>query len=196
MSEHLCVTAVVLGTSNREAITEAIELLGIEREDLKAPLQQQFDQRPARRLDRDRDLARGCSRRLLQPDAKLVQCRAFMAHVAFAHAIAFRIEQADAMALARPVDPDKPTKFIHRFSSMCCEPHRDVRRSLYWRSRRVLLLDIVAATPPGHMSYVGALGTGGLGCSRRIGPWRQPNQGWCANKRKGTGRAKGAHAPC
>src|SRR5713101_8936465 len=74
----------------------------------------------------------------------------------------------------RPVDPDEPLHIVDH-----CDLHRSKRATAilidpctgalgatsYWIS--------IAAAPPGRGSYVGALGTGGLGCSRQIGPCYQ-----------------------
>jgi hypothetical protein len=50
---HMCVTPIVFGTGDGEAIPAAIELLRIDRIDLKASLQQRLDYRPVRHLNGD-----------------------------------------------------------------------------------------------------------------------------------------------
>ena len=75
MAQHMGVATVVLGARHREAITEAVELLGIDREDLKPTLQQNLNHRPARRLDRHRDLPGVRSGRLDQPITQLATAR-------------------------------------------------------------------------------------------------------------------------
>jgi hypothetical protein len=69
VSEDKGVTAVILGTRGREAITETIELLGIDGKDRKPVLEQHLHHRAMRHLDRHGDLLRCGSGLLQQPIA-------------------------------------------------------------------------------------------------------------------------------
>jgi hypothetical protein len=71
VGQYVSVAAVVLGAGDGEPIAKAVELLGVDRIDSEAALQQSFDQRPARRLDCDRDLRRLCGCHLDEPGAQL-----------------------------------------------------------------------------------------------------------------------------
>src|SRR6266540_3519647 len=166
MPQHLGVTAVVLGTGDREAVTEAVELLGINGKDRKAALQQHLDHRSARRLDRHRDLCRLRSRRFQQPIAQLQQPGSAMRHVAFGYALALGIEQADTMLLRCPIEANKPTSSLI-YSPPSITGHRDARRSLYGRSRR--------KPPTGHPSRPLCRGTcPTLVLAARGGQWWLP----------------------
>ena len=52
------VPAVVLGAGRREAVAEAVELLGVDREDGDPAIHQRLNHRAVRRLDGDRDVLR------------------------------------------------------------------------------------------------------------------------------------------
>src|SRR5580704_13141368 len=137
MPQHFGIAAVVLGARHAEAITEAVELLGIDGKHLEVTLQQHLDHRPARRLDRHRDLLRPRPGRLEEPGAKLLQASPTMRHLALGNEPPLGFKKAGAMLLHCPIEADKPTKLVcHRFHLQTMAGHRDVRRSLYWRSRR------------------------------------------------------------
>ncbi|MGY4498989.1 hypothetical protein ACVWYH_002920 [Bradyrhizobium sp. GM24.11] len=139
------IAAVVLGASHREAITEAVELLGIDGKDRKSMLDQHLHDRAMRHLDRHCDLSRSSPGFLKQPIAQLRQPSAAMGEPMLSYSSSFGIQQANAMALRCPIDPDEPVHIFHH----CCDlrvlkaDHRDLDRSLYRRSRRMtLLLDL------------------------------------------------------
>ena len=69
--QHMGVTPVVLGAGDREAVSEPVELLGVDRVDLEAALQQGFDHGPVRHFDGDGNRARLRSRLGQQPVAQL-----------------------------------------------------------------------------------------------------------------------------
>jgi hypothetical protein len=50
VGEHIGVAAIILGARKREPVAETIHLLGVDRTDLAAPLQEGFDYRPVRDL--------------------------------------------------------------------------------------------------------------------------------------------------
>jgi hypothetical protein len=63
------------------------------------------------------------------------------------------IDQANLMALARPVDADKPfNPFRHALALLSDRSHpgrRNERQSLYWRSKRNLPRDFRRSRPAG-----------------------------------------------
>ena len=193
LPEHLGVAAVVLGAGDREAVTEAVELLGIDRKDLKAALQQRLDHRSARRLDRHRDLRRLGSRRFQQPIAQLRQPGPAMASRRARDALALGIEQADTV-LCSPSRCRQTNEARHHLpSSDLLAGHRDARRSLYWRSRRNLPLDVRRGQSAGaHVLRR---------CSRHGGQWVLPADrpippvynATGSERQDGTGWAKRAH---
>ena len=70
-----------------------------------------------------------------------------------AQALSSGIDQANLMALARPVDADKPFNlFCHALALLSHHSHpgrRNERQSLYWRSRRNLPRDFRRGRPVG-----------------------------------------------
>src|SRR5882724_5841036 len=134
----MSVAAIILGAGHREAITEPVELLGIDGKDHKTMLEQHLHHRAVRRLDRHRDLSR-CSLGLLeQPITQLGQSGSAMREVALTGRSSFGIQQANAMALRCPIDPDEPLHVVDHcwISLLSKRANRDPDRSLYWRSRR------------------------------------------------------------
>ena len=65
------VATVVLGASDGEAVTEAVELLWVNRIDQKAAFEQRLDNRAVWHLDGHRDDRRLGPRRYQQPDTHL-----------------------------------------------------------------------------------------------------------------------------
>src|SRR5512144_3365103 len=106
------VAAIVLGAGHREAITEAVELLGVDGKDHKAMLQQHLDHWAVRRFDCHRDLSRRSLRLLKQPATQVRQSSPAMHELALTNRPSLGIKQADAMALRCPVDPDEPLYVI------------------------------------------------------------------------------------
>src|SRR4030095_4465250 len=84
-AEHMGVAAVVLGTSHREAITETIELFGIDGKDHKTVLEQHLRHRAARQLARHADLPRYAPGLLQQPVTQLCQPGSAMGELALPH---------------------------------------------------------------------------------------------------------------
>jgi hypothetical protein len=111
-AEHTGVAAVILGPGDGEAIAEAVELLGIDREDLEGVIEQHLDDRSVRGLDRHGDLARRGFGLLKQPIAQLRQPGSAMREVALTHMSSLDVEQANAVALRCPVDPDEPSYIV------------------------------------------------------------------------------------
>ncbi len=104
--QDLSVAPIVFGAGDREAIAEAVELLGIEGKDVEAPGEEDIDNRPARHLQRDSHGLDGAGGQLRQPVGKALKRRSLMAHLALPHDPALGIQHHNAMLLSRPVDPD------------------------------------------------------------------------------------------
>jgi hypothetical protein len=51
IGQHECVAAVILGPGDGEPVAEAVQLLGVDREDRKAGFQQNINHGPPRRFD-------------------------------------------------------------------------------------------------------------------------------------------------
>jgi hypothetical protein len=164
---RLGVTAVVLGASHRETVTEAVELLGIDRVDVKAALQQRLDDGTMRHLDADRDLSGLGPASGGQPLAKQVKSLAAMGKDFVAEAAAICVRHPDIVLLGRPVDAGKKVRRL---------AHSGLRAAIRWRynepARRrsipvlalrrlkgtgaVSPLDLNRGHPPGHRSPPGA----------------------------------------
>src|SRR5436190_18714563 len=180
--QHLGIATVVLAARRREAVAEAVELLGVDGVDVEAALEQRLDDGPVRHLDGDVDLAGvdGPARRQ-QPVRHLGQSFAAVPEELLGNVPPIAIGDADMVVLTRPIDAGVPLSLIgHVGSPFETASHRDPRRSLYWRSecgshfRRGL--------PTGHRSrpihrgtcpplVIGSQRT--IGCSRRIGSVRE-----------------------
>ena len=108
VGQHVSVAPVILGAGHGEAVAEPIELLGIDGIDAKSAFQQGFDDRALRHFDgHPNDLGRGAGAGN-QPIAQLLDPRAAMRNGSFPQALSMGIDQANLMALASPVDADKP----------------------------------------------------------------------------------------
>ena len=118
---------------------------------LKATFQQRFNHRAVRCLDRHRDrlgLGSGADN---QPVAQLADPRTRVRDGALLATLSLGIDQANLMALACPVDADKPLDLVcHVRTLSWSQPdHRDDRQSLYWRSKRNLPPDFRRGHPAG-----------------------------------------------
>src|SRR5438132_6883495 len=102
----MSVAPIILGAGHGEAVTEPVELLGIDPIDAKTAFQQGFDDRALRHFDgHPNGLGRGAGAGN-QPIAQLLEPRAAMRNGSLAQALSAAIDQANLMALARPVDAD------------------------------------------------------------------------------------------
>jgi len=76
-----------------------------------------------------------------------------MRNGSFPHALSAGIDQANLMALARPVDTHKPFNLFHHAQALLSHPshpgRRNERQSLYWRSKRNLTRDFRCGRPAG-----------------------------------------------
>ena len=149
--QRLCVPAIVLGARRREAVAKAVELPRIDGVDLEPPIEKRLDDGAVRNLDRNIDvfgLAAACGD---EPIAHLRQPLAAVFEGPFAEALAAGIGKPDVMFLGGPIDACKPTlDFMHLIFPAVISSLRDICRSLYWRSRRILPTGLhIAATRRG-----------------------------------------------
>ena len=104
----------------------------------EATLDQRLDHRAVRNFDRGQDLAglRGPARRH-QPGGHLGQALATMFEDFLACLPACLVHQEYAVALASPVNAGVPLfSFAHGYPPRSRSSRRNLRRSLYWRSKR------------------------------------------------------------
>jgi hypothetical protein len=185
VTKHLGVTAVVLGARWREAITEAIELLGINGIDVEATLEQRFDDRAMRHFDGDVDRTWLGPGDACEPRGHFAQALASMGKIPFSKTFSATIDDADAMVLGRPVDAHEPAfQFVHSMLPLSLSNRRDLSLSLYWRSRRGLptgpqLAATRQGTGPPQVLTKKVAGTGGsrLLLASRLGPSGLPTPG-------------------
>jgi len=150
VGEHVGVAAVVLGAGDGVAIAEAVELLGIDRIDLEAALEQDLDDGTVRRLDRNGDRRRLRAARRLQPTAHLRQPDAAVCEGALVNNLAAGVNKADLVRLGRPIDAGVKSNVVaHIAVSRMASDRRDADQSLYWRSRRNSPLDLHRGQPAG-----------------------------------------------
>src|SRR5215211_6181195 len=115
-----------------------------------------------------------------------------MPNVAFCDALAFGIEQADAVLHRRPIEADKPTNVISHSSTsdLCRGPPRRLSIPVLALERKPPTGQSVAAVLPGHVSYAGAQGTGAQWWLPADRPAASLHADWLPNAMKGTGCAK------
>ena len=58
VAEHMSIAAIILGASHGEPIAKTVELLRVDRVNLKTAFEQRLDNRAMRHLDRDGDRRR------------------------------------------------------------------------------------------------------------------------------------------
>jgi hypothetical protein len=107
IGEHQRIPPVVLGTGYRVSIAKAIELFRVDRKDGYLLLEQRFDDRPSRYLDRSRNLfdaTVGESQH--RPDELAEPCARMRVRRLEEH-FSLRVDHAHLMRLRAPVDPDK-----------------------------------------------------------------------------------------
>src|SRR5271167_5038896 len=134
-----------------------------------------------RHLDRNVDLAgTGGPARYQQPGRHLGQPFPAVLEDLFANLAALAIRQKYMMALARPIDAGVPLLLVHPFSPLETASHRNLRRSLYWRSESKS--QVRRGLPTGHRSRPIRQGArppqvigsqGAIGCSRQTGSVRE-----------------------
>ncbi len=115
VGQHVRVAAVVLGAGGREAVPEAVELLGIDGVDAEAALHQAFHHGAVRHLDGDRHGIRRRPGLLLDPGRHLGQALAAVGETALAELAALGIDHEHVVRLRCPVDAHEPvpTSFLH-----------------------------------------------------------------------------------
>ena len=112
-----------------------------------------------------------------QPIAQLLDSRAAMRNGSLAQALSAGIDQANLMALARPVDAHKPFNLFRHAQTLLSHHtppgRRNERQSLYWRSRRNLPRDFRRGRPAGVQVRSRCSKTRGFaGDSRQASPVR------------------------
>src|SRR6516164_3389680 len=192
--QHIGVTAVVVGAGDREAIAKAVELLGVDRINVEATLEQGLDDRPMRRLDADMDIARLATARLQQPGNHVGETGPTVRELPLSDFLACVVIQRNDMLLRCPINTHQPSSFfVHHALSAAwrhlpapvdrarkqSEPRRNPSLFLYWRSQaQSPHWALVTAVSPGHESEEGApqkilAAQEPHGCSRRIGSARK-----------------------
>ena len=170
VGQHMSVAPVIFGAGHGEAVAEPIELLGIDPIDAKTAFQQGLDDRAVGRFDgHPNDLGRGAGAGN-QPIAQLLDPRAAMRNGSFPQALSMGIDQANLMALARPVDADKPFNLFRHAQALLS--HHSIRAAATsvnpcTGARSATSHGTsVAADLPGCRSVPGAQNTGFAGYSR------------------------------
>src|SRR6266853_6369215 len=172
VGQHVSVAPVIFGAGHGEAVAEPVELLGIDPIDAKAAFQQGFDDGALRHFDgHANDLGRRAGAGN-QPIAQLLDPRAAMRKGSLAQALSAGIDQANLMALARPVDAHKPFNLFRHAQALLSHPshpgRRNERQSLYWRSKRNLPRDFRRGRPAGALVL--------SRCSKHRDSWATPGR--------------------
>ena len=137
VAQHVSVAPIILGAGHGEAVAEPIELLGIDPIDAETAFQQGFDDRALRHFDgHPNDLGRGAGAGN-QPIAQLLDPQAAMRNGSLAQALSAGIDQANLMALARPVDAHKPFNLFRQ----------DLVQVIGWASGRCRSLAFAGSRP-------------------------------------------------
>ena len=170
------VATIVFGARKREPITKAIHLLRVDSVNFEPALNQGFDHGTMWYLNRDLDLER--SRRAAdhhQPGGHIGEALAAVFEASLGDFSTISVREEHMMVFRRPIDAGIPLSLIvHAFSSLEHTSHRDLRRSLYWRSEN----QVRRRLPTGPRSRPIRRGTcppqvvrpqGAIGRSRRIG---------------------------
>src|SRR5262249_42234544 len=176
IGEHIGIETVILRACDREAVTETVELPGVDRIDVEAAFEPGLDDWPMRRFDGDMDVAGLAPARFQQPRDHVTDAGAAMSELPLSHLLPLAIAERDDMLLRCPVNTDEPSSFfvhdappsdrrhagrlliVHAKHTHTHTSHRNPIRSLYWRSKaRSPHWASVAAVSPGHMSGLGAL---------------------------------------
>src|SRR6266498_2040842 len=168
IGQHEGVPPVILRSGHRVAIAEAVELLWIDREDMKASLDQGFDHSPARYLNGDSDRGRVTAG---QPDQSIDHRGDGLGpvlHAALLQQPSLSIQHAHLMSLRGPVEPDhQPVAQLHVSSFLFGQP---------W-SPSVPVLALEAQLPTGCLTTVHSAGTQVRGRrSRALGDSGAPDE--------------------
>src|SRR5262245_53285857 len=181
-SPFMCPTLGLGGITDESALTRhfwhaLVRLLRISPKEINCS-RRRFDHGAVRHLDRDLDfgpLDRAACRH--QPSRHLGGPLAAVLEHPLAFFSTITVREEHMMALRRPVDAGVPLSLVgHAFSPFEHTSHRDLRRSLYWRSEK--RAQVRRGLPTGHRSRPIRRGTcppqvvgpqGAIGRSRRIG---------------------------
>src|SRR6516162_5404572 len=110
--EHIGIEAVILGLGDREAVTETIELFGVDGIDIEAALEQGLHDWAVWGLYGDMDLAGLATTRFQKPGDHVAETGAAMGELALSYLVALCIAECDDMLLRCPVNTDKPSSCI------------------------------------------------------------------------------------
>ena len=162
------VAAVVLGAGGREAVPEAVELLGIDGVEAEAAIHQSFDITTVRHLDGHRHGIRRRPGLLADPGRHLGQALATVGETALAKLAALGINHEHVVRLRCPVDAHEPipTSIFHdtlhrlRAAAVPADPCTGAR----WRG-------LPTRHPPWHPAEArvpprGSMAQGAMGSSR------------------------------
>src|SRR6516164_2196765 len=205
IAQHIGIETVVLGSCDRKAVTETVELLGVDGIDVEAALKQRLHDRPVRRLDGDMDFTRLASARFQQPGDHLGETSAAMRDLALSDFPAAVIKERNDMLLRCPVNTNKPSlffvhpavplPFVRRHGRRPLIENANARASPQPQTVPVLALfrrrlptgHRSRPGSPGHVSFSGAhqqdCGAELSGCSQRIGSVREGYAVWAVARR-------------
>jgi hypothetical protein len=110
--EHIGIEAVILGPRDREAVTETIELLGVDGIDIEAALEEGLDDRAMRCLDGDMDLTGLAPDRFQEPGYHVAETGAAVGELALSNFLPLAIAERHDMLLRCPVNTDEPSSFF------------------------------------------------------------------------------------
>jgi hypothetical protein len=156
------VASIILGTGRREAVAEPVHLLWIDRIDWKPPLDEQFDQCPARHLDAHGHGRGIAARTPKQRIDKGLQVGHGMFDLAPLTHLTVPVEHAHFVRLRRPINSHKPLSRQQAvLLPVCSSTCRAIPSPLYWRSMAQLPTGGTArTTSPGRRSARGAQAQG------------------------------------
>ena len=162
VTQHIGVPTIVLRTGNTEPVTQAVELLGVDRVHHKASIDQTIHHRSVWHFDLNSHRT-GLPGDRQQPVTQLRQTRTAMGERMLSRSnAALTIHNTNLVPFRAPVDAGKPPHGLlcHRTAPSSYGPSRRLPSpgpaldgaTSYWAS--------VVANPPGHWSKRGASSTG------------------------------------
>jgi hypothetical protein len=170
------VEPVVFGAGHRVAVSEAVELLGIDGEDMESTLEQRFDNRSVGQLECD-----GASRWLSMLEEgfhEFADSDGRMLETELGQFFSFGIDQTDLMEITAVVDAGehKITSGHGDSTSVKSGPRLGAASPLYWRSGRNSPRDVHLGLPAGTQVHPRR--------SQRSGPvWRSRRAGRSSHHR-------------
>jgi hypothetical protein len=170
------IEAVVFGAGDGVPVSEAVELLGVDGEDIEPTLEQRFDHRSMGQLESD-----GASRWLSMLEEgfhEFADSDGRMLETELGEFFPFGIDQTDLMEITAVVDAGehKITSGHGDFTSVISGPRLGAASPLYWRSGRNSPRDVHLGSPAGTQVHPR--------CSQRSGPvWRSRRAGRSSHHR-------------